>query len=203
MADVLTSEAIAAATGRPVAAVAAAWPELRTAAARQGITDPRSLKALAATVDVETAGTWRPLAEYGDHPEYDTGRLAQRLGNTPAADGDGQRYEGRGYIQLTGRANYTAYSGAAGVDLLTQPDALLQVGPSAAVAAAFWRRSGADAAARAGDWADARRRVNGGWNGYPRYAVILARLGEPSAIAPIVVAGVLALTALALLAERA
>jgi putative chitinase len=41
---------------------------------------------------------------------YDTGALAIALGNTPEADGDGQRYKGRGIIQITGLGNYKALS---------------------------------------------------------------------------------------------
>ena len=43
----------------------------------------------------------------------------RQLGNTQA--GDGGKYYGRGFIQLTGRANYTKYGSKAGVDLINNP----------------------------------------------------------------------------------
>lgn len=183
-----TAAEIAEATGRRPAVVAAAWPTLVQAARAAGITSPRSLAAYAATVDVETAGKWIPLDEYASGAAYE-GRAD--LGNT--SPGDGVRYKGRGYIQLTGRANYAAYSGVAGVDLVRDPAAANDPKVAARIAAAFWRRSGADSFASQGDWARARRAVNGGWNGYPRYAAILAHLGEPSALAPVIAAAVVAL----------
>lgn len=68
--------------------------------------------------------------------KYDTGRLAQALGNTPEADGDGVRYAGRGLPQLTGLANYRKASAALGVDFVSHPDKLLE--PEHAVAVMVW-----------------------------------------------------------------
>ena len=45
---------------------------------------------------------------------------ARELGNT--APGDGKKYRGRGWIQLTGKANYQAAASAAGADIVNQPD---------------------------------------------------------------------------------
>lgn len=57
--------------------------------------------------------------------KYDTGQLAERLGNTPEADGDGIKYAGRGLVQLTGRANYKKAGEYLGIDLLSDPDLAL------------------------------------------------------------------------------
>ena len=66
-----------------------------------------------ATAFHETDRTMQPINERGGNAylsKYDTGRLAKALGNTPEADGDGILYKGRGYVQLTGRANYEKFS---------------------------------------------------------------------------------------------
>ncbi|BCT33854.1 glycoside hydrolase family 19 protein [Pseudomonas protegens] len=99
--------------------------------------------------------------------KYDTGTLAKRLGNTPEADGDGQKYRGRGLIQITGRANYEACSEALFSDarLINTPE-LLEVPVYAALSAGwFWQRAGLNSLADKGDFLTITKRINGGTNG--------------------------------------
>lgn len=82
--------------------------------------------------------------------------------------GDGPRFKGRGLIQLTGRANYTAYGIARGTDF-TSGDAPLRLAEdhdlAADVAGWFWQSRGLNALADADDVRAITRRINGGYNG--------------------------------------
>ena len=63
------------------------------------------------------------------------------LGNTKP--GDGKRFKGRGLIQLTGRANYQAYSDATGIDYVKNPAQLSSdAGAAVDVACWFWKTHG-------------------------------------------------------------
>lgn len=86
------------------------------------------------------------------------------LGNKVA--GDGRRFKGRGLIQLTGRANYTAYSKFTGVDYLSDPD-VLSSDPMVAVDVAcwFWTDRGLASLAERDDVKAVTKRINGGYNG--------------------------------------
>ncbi|MCP6698286.1 glycoside hydrolase family 19 protein [Pseudomonas donghuensis] len=99
--------------------------------------------------------------------KYDTGRLAQRLGNTPEVDGDGQKYRGRGLIQVTGRANYQACSEALFGDsrLLNTPELLEQPVYAAMSAGWYWQRAGLNSLADKGDFLAITKKINGGTNG--------------------------------------
>ena len=73
-----------------------------------GINTPHRIVFFLATIAIES-GELRYTKELASGAAYDTGRLAKALGNTPEKDGDGQRFKGRGLIQLTGTNNYKAY----------------------------------------------------------------------------------------------
>ena len=86
------------------------------------------------------------------------------LGNVEV--GDGFRFRGRGFIQLTGRANYAAYGASIGRDLLSEPDAVADE-PALCVGVAtwFWTRRGLNALADADNIDGITKRINGGDNG--------------------------------------
>jgi putative chitinase len=90
---------------------------------------------------------------------------ANRMANGNEASGDGFKFRGRGYIQLTGRDNYTQFGKAIGVDIPNNPD-LVASKYALASAAWFWSKNGLNklADAGAGDTAvtSITKRVNGG-----------------------------------------
>jgi putative chitinase len=116
------------------------------------------------------SGQFRYVRELGGDQylsKYDTGTLAERLGNTPEADGDGQKYRGRGLIQITGRDNYLACSKALFGDnrLLSTPELLEQAEWACKSAGWFWNSKNLNPLADAGDFVGLTRRINGGTNG--------------------------------------
>lgn len=108
------------------------------------------------TVSHARAYEWNPqkLAEYV---------YGSRMGNTEP--GDGFRYRGRGFIQLTGRSNYRTYGRIIGMDLEKNPGLLSQIGVSALVAAAYFRDRGCLVRADRDDLRGVTLAVNGGLNG--------------------------------------
>jgi len=88
-------------------------------------TDRYKIAYILATFKWETAHTFKPIDEYGSsqyfEKRYGPGTKAgKRLGNTQP--GDGAKFHGRGYVQLTGRSNYKKASDAFGVDLIADPE---------------------------------------------------------------------------------
>lgn len=92
-----------------------------------------------ATPIVETNGTMQPIKEFGG-AAYFTRRYdidgerpdkARELGNLNP--GDGARYCGRGYVQMTGKANYARAERELGVPLVADPDLALGAGVAARI----------------------------------------------------------------------
>ena len=107
----------------------------------------------------------RYTEELASGAAYDTGKLAAKLGNTPERDGDGQKYKGRGLIQLTGRSNYEAYKRYCGYDVVKQPELLAK--PIGAIRSSmwFWKAHGLNELAERDDIVAVTKRINGGTNG--------------------------------------
>ena len=75
---------------------------------------------------------------YARNPQKIGSRVyANRMGNGDEASGDGFRYRGRGYIQLTGKNNYTSFTGFVGEDCVANPDLVATKYPLASAAFFF------------------------------------------------------------------
>ena len=93
-----------------------------------------------------------------------------RMGNGPESTGEGYKFRGRGYIQLTGKENYTAFGKAINEDICSNPD---KVASSYALLSAAWffNKNGlhkmADEGATDLVVTKITKRVNGGTIGLP------------------------------------
>lgn len=157
-------------------------------AAKNGITDKKELAIMLANTHHETGGfkqveenlrykpqtlmkLWphrfptmeKASAVAGGGPVVVANTIyGNRMGNNDP--GDGWKYRGRGFIQLTGKENYTRASQALGVDLVNDPDAVAEDPEMAAASALyFWKANkNIGAKAKQGDVAGVRKIVNGG-----------------------------------------
>lgn len=138
---------------------------------RPAFTDLRWLAYMLATTFHETARKMTPIHEYGK-ASYFEGRygpgtsVGKVLGNTQP--GDGNRFHGRGYVQLTGRRNYTLAGQKLGVNLVADPDRALELSLAAAIMflgmSEGWftgKKLGDYITASRCDYTNARRIING------------------------------------------
>ncbi|HEX4984783.1 MAG TPA: C1 family peptidase [Burkholderiales bacterium] len=146
-------------------------PYVLAALRAAGLTDRTMACAALATIRAESEG-FVPIAEFPSHYNTRPGEPAfsaydgrKDLGNTQP--GDGARYRGRGFVQLTGRANYHKYSPLLGADIEAEPDLANAPEVAAALLALFLadRAVGMRKALAAKNYAGARKLVNGGTYG--------------------------------------
>ena len=150
--------------------VASTWKVVKQALAEQAIGGKASSIAAIATIAIETRA-FKPIPEFASGDAYD-GRLD--LGNT--RPGDGARYKGRGFIQITGRAQYREYGVKLGIPLEDNPELALRPDVAARVLSLYMRNKDMWSAAEAGDWRLVRIKVNGGLNGYEDFKRIVDAL---------------------------
>lgn len=80
--------------------------------------------------------------QYARKPQAIANRVyANRMGNGDEVSGDGWKYRGRGYIQLTGRNNYKSLSIDTGINYEDNPDLLLNEADAMIAALNFWSKN--------------------------------------------------------------
>jgi peptidoglycan L-alanyl-D-glutamate endopeptidase CwlK len=165
--------------------IATNLPFILTALKNENLTDAKMVLVALATIRAETE-SFEPISElisrYNTSPggrPFDLYDYRRDLGNLGPPDGE--RYRGRGFVQLTGRSNYQYYGGSLGLGtlLIEDPQRANDADTAAAVLVCFIKHHEErlrDALAR-DDLAAARKQVNGGIHGLERFTEAF-RIGE-------------------------
>lgn len=90
---------------------------------------------------------------------------ANRMGNGDESSGEGWKYRGRGFLQITGKENYFRLANDNDLDCLKNPDLLLQEANAIISALWFWNLKGLNELADNDDITGITKRINGGVNG--------------------------------------
>lgn len=167
----------------PVANLQNYLPLILQTLTQLGLGDREMALMALATVKVET-GKFAPIDEY--QSAYNTAPGGAPFGlydfradlgnNNP---GDGVRFKGRGFVQLTGRNNYNRYSQEVGLgdQLLQAPELANDPMIAARILAAYLKDHEGDirAALSRGDLAAARKAINGGTHGLEQFQLAFQR----------------------------
>lgn len=166
----MTPQDLARATGARIDRATENLPWLAVAMDIYGINTPARQAAFLAQIGHESGGLhwineiWWPTAAQRRY------EVRQDLGNNQP--GDGYRYRGRGWIQLTGRDNYRRATQRLRArfpdcpDFEESPELVATARWAAMTAADFWHTNNLNALADAGRFESITRLINGGLNGY-------------------------------------
>lgn len=132
---------------------------------------------------LEELGGNRYLAKYD--PSVNPAK-ARALGNTEA--GDGAKYKGRGFIQITGKANYATAGEALGIDLVNNPELAAKPDVAAKIAVWYWQNRVAPYVQDFSDTRGVTKRINPGLQGlqdrqsnFKEYQQQVASVAQPKA----------------------
>ena len=159
----------------PIGNIKANLPPVLNALVSAKLPDKAMVLMALGTIRAETE-SFEPISEGqsrfntspSGHP-FDLYDNRRDLGNTGPPDG--ANFRGRGFVQLTGRANYTQYGRELGMDLVNNPQLANDPQVAAQLLARFLgdREDRIREALAANDLAAARKLVNGGSNGLDRF----------------------------------
>ena len=155
---------------------------LISAAKAGGITDPIELAQFLAQASVESMN-FKTLREIGGPSYFAKYDGRKDIGNSEP--GDGYKYKGRGYLQITGRANYEKYGKIVNADLVNNPVLAESPDIGAKISVAYWNSR---VKRRVKDFNDTERVtqiINGGHNGlaqrkanFAKYSKGISTTGE-------------------------
>ena len=137
------------------ATMAAVWPN------RFAVIDPATKKAKKDEKGKNTPNAFAKALHRKPEAIANT-VYSSRMGNSTIESGEGWKYRGRGLKQLTGKDNYTRCGGAIGLDLVSNPDLLLEPVAAARSAGWFWRANNLSAFADVSDIEGMTKKINGG-----------------------------------------
>ena len=129
---------------------------------KYGIKTPLRLAHFFSQIAHESGG-FKYLAELGGKSYFDKYEGRKDLGNTQK--GDGYKFKGRGYIQVTGRANYSEISKDLKIDFINNPELLEQEVNAMVSALWFWNKRKLNQFADLDDIKTITKKINGGYNG--------------------------------------
>jgi len=134
---------------------------------KYAINTPLRISHFLAQITHET-GNFKWLVELGGKSyfnKYDiqyNPKKAKELGNTQK--GDGYKFRARGFIHLTGRANYQAYKNYSKIDVVTNPDLAARIDIALDIAGWYWQKNNINAHSDNDDVVAVTKKVNGGTN---------------------------------------
>lgn len=101
--------------------------------------------------------------QYANHPALIGARVyGGRMGNGIESTGDGYKYRGRGFLQITGADNYKQLTKDTGIDFTDNPDKLLEEDNALIAALWFWNKAGLNKYADLDDVVTISKKINGG-----------------------------------------
>jgi len=110
--------------------------------------------------------TFELRVNYQRQPEKIASRIyANRMGNGDEQSGDGWKYRGRGFIQITGKENYLKLTQDTNINFLNNPDLLFIEANAMLSALWFWNLKGLNKLADKNDIIGITKKINGGLNG--------------------------------------
>ena len=124
---------------------------------------PTLLKLFPKTPKRQWGFTPEEAAAYEKQPQKIANRIySNRMGNRDEASGDGWRFRGSGFLQLTGHSNFYHAGQALGVDFIMQPELVRTPMYAAQTAGWFWQTHKLNQYADNGDFVTMTKRINGG-----------------------------------------